>query len=71
MAGNLEHETWTDRDGQEHTTVKIVADAIGPDLRFTSATVNQAKRHEPAKPDTTISGLVGDPSSRGYSEEPI
>ena len=51
--------------------MKIVADAIGPDLRFTSATVNQAKRHEPAKPDTTISGLVGDPSSRGYSEEPI
>ncbi|MGA7420894.1 MAG: single-stranded DNA-binding protein [Acidimicrobiales bacterium] len=59
VAGNLEHETWTDRDGQEHATVKVVADAIGPDLRFTSATVNQARRSGPAKPDTTITGLVG------------
>ena len=71
VAGNLEYETWTGRDGEEHTTVKVVADAIGPDLRFTAATVNQATRRGPAKPDTTITGLVGDPSSRGYSEEPF
>jgi single-strand DNA-binding protein len=71
VAGNLEHETWTGRDGEEHTTVKVVADAIGPDLRFTAATVNQAIRRGPAQPDTTITGLVGAAPGHGYSEEPF
>ena len=72
VAGKLEDETWTGRDGQERTTVKVVADAIGPDLRFSTATVNQAQRRGPAKQDDTITGLVGAaPAGYGYSEEPF
>ena len=64
VAGKLEEETWTGRDGVERTSTKLIADAIGPDLRFNTATINQASRRapEPAPepaPDTTVTGLVG------------
>ena len=71
VAGKLEDETWTGRDGQERTTTKLIADAIGPDLRFTTATVNHAQRRGPAKPDTTISGLLADSPHRGQHAEPF
>ena len=32
--GQLEH--WTGKDGTERTTKKIIADGVGPDLRFTA-----------------------------------
>ena len=71
VAGKLEEETWTGRDGVERIASKLIADAIGPDLRFTTATINQASRRGPAKPDTTITGLVGAARGRRYSEEPF
>jgi len=37
VAGNVETEYWTDKDGNERTTQTIIADAIGPDLRFAEA----------------------------------
>ncbi len=51
VAGNLEYETWTGRDGEEHTTVKVVADAIGPDLRFTGQ--RSIRRHAVDRPSLT------------------
>ena len=41
VVGTGKHNTWTGRDGQERTTKEIVADGLGPDLRFASITVEQ------------------------------
>jgi single-strand DNA-binding protein len=71
VAGRLEDETWTGRDGVERTSQKIVADGIGPDLRFTTATITRTTRRQPTEPDTTITGLIGATPARGYSEEPF
>ena len=59
----------------ERTSRKLIADGIGPDLRFASATLNQGARRGPVEPvpsdDTITPGLVGAPQAEGYSEEPF
>jgi len=51
VSGRIEDASWTGNDGTEHPGQKIIADAIGLDLRFTG------NRKRPS--DDTISGLVG------------
>lgn len=46
VSGRIEHSTWTGNDGQERTTQGIVADGIGPDLRFTTAEVARTRRSD-------------------------
>jgi single-strand DNA-binding protein len=73
VAGRLEDSSWTGNDGAEHPGQKIIADAIGPDLRFTTAEINRTRRSEPAtpRPDTTIAGLVGPTPATHYSDMPF
>lgn len=47
VVGRGEIETWTGKDGVERTTKKIIADALGPDLRFTTAEIHRTDRHKP------------------------
>jgi single-strand DNA-binding protein len=49
VAGSGEIEHWTGRDGVERTTKKIVAEAIGPDLRFVGVDVQRPERRGPAQ----------------------
>lgn len=42
IVGNGELESWTDRDGNERVTKKILAEGVGPDLRFVAAQVHRA-----------------------------
>jgi single-strand DNA-binding protein len=42
VVGRPEIDTWTDDDGQTRETRKIIASAIGPDLRWSTAVVNRA-----------------------------
>jgi len=39
VTGRHETETWTGKDGTERATEKIIADGLGPDLRFVTATL--------------------------------
>jgi len=43
--GRGEVRTWAGNDGKEHTEKVILADGLGPDLRWTTATVTRASRH--------------------------
>jgi single-strand DNA-binding protein len=42
VAGRPEIETWTDNDGQPRETRKIIANAVGPDLRWATAVIKRA-----------------------------
>ena len=44
VTGRPEHESWTGRDGQLREGEKIVADAVGVELRFESVQVNRSRR---------------------------
>jgi single-strand DNA-binding protein len=47
VVGKGELDRWTGKDGAERVTKKIVADAIGPDLRFTTVEIQRTERREP------------------------
>lgn len=44
VVGRGEVETWTGDDGEERTSKKIVADGIGPDLRWATASVEKVSK---------------------------
>jgi single-strand DNA-binding protein len=44
VLGRGEVETWVGRDGQERTSKKILADAVGPELRFRSTALTARAR---------------------------
>jgi single-strand DNA-binding protein len=46
VTGRGEVRTWTGDDGTEHTSEGILADAIGPDLRWATVTVTRSFRRE-------------------------
>jgi single-strand DNA-binding protein len=59
--GKVEHETWTGKDGTERETTKLLADEVGPSLRFASVEVQRAERRGPSER----------PALDGYDEEPF
>ncbi|MGH8987891.1 MAG: single-stranded DNA-binding protein [Acidimicrobiales bacterium] len=53
VSGRLEQRSWETELGERRTKVEIVADDIGPSLRFATAEVHRTERAEPAQ-DTAI-----------------
>jgi single-strand DNA-binding protein len=58
VAGKGEVEHWVDDTGQPRTDKRIVADAVGPDLRWATAVVDKVK-----------STKAGGSQSPGFQEE--
>lgn len=48
VVGRLQQRSWETQTGEKKAKVEIVADAIGPDLRFATCTVLKAGRDKPA-----------------------
>ncbi len=44
VTGRLEHRTWESSDGEQRAKVEVVADDIGPSLRFATAEVQRSER---------------------------
>jgi single-strand DNA-binding protein len=45
VMGQLRQRTWTAEDGSAHSTVEVVADELGPSLRWATATPVKATRN--------------------------
>ena len=45
VVGRLEQEEYVDRDGEKRTVIKIVADDLGPSLKWAFATVERVPSH--------------------------
>jgi single-strand DNA-binding protein len=72
VTGRIEEEPWTGRDGVERVAQKVIADGIGPDLRFAATTPTRPKATEPTqKPTPTLDGLLGPEPARDYQDEPF
>jgi len=72
VSGRIEDASWTGNDGTEHPGQKIIADAIGLDLRFTGTTSVRPKATGPKPtPTPTLDGLLGAEPAHDYSEEPF
>lgn len=47
VIGTGKTETWTAKDGTERTSKVILADSVGPDLRFVTAELRRAEQQHP------------------------
>ena len=46
VVGRLQQRTWTAEDGSTRSVVEVVADELGPSLRWTTATTIRATRSQ-------------------------
>jgi len=46
--GRLEQRSYETRDGEKRSTTEVIADAVGPDLKFATATVVKVERDRPS-----------------------
>src|SRR5580700_2217683 len=80
VTGRLEQRSWETQDGDKRSKVEIVADEIGPSLRWATAQVTKNERRGPGGGGSGGGGGRGGQSSGGgapadsgygYSEEPF
>jgi single-strand DNA-binding protein len=73
VTGRLDQRSWEDKEsGDKRSIVEVVADEIGPSLRWATAKVNKADRRSPDGADGGRP-VANAPSGRGdgYDEEPF
>jgi single-strand DNA-binding protein len=46
VLGKLQQRTWTAEDGSARSTVEVVADELGPSMRWATATTTRATRDQ-------------------------
>ena len=85
VTGRLEQRSWETPDGDKRSKVEVVADEIGPSIRWATAQVTKNERRGPGEggpggvsgggrsgsPSGGGSGSAGDAPGYGYSEEPF
>lgn len=55
VTGRLEQRTWETQDGDKRSKVEVVADEIGPSLRWATAEVQKASRTKPGEGNASSS----------------
>ena len=80
MTGRLEQRSWETPDGDKRSKVEVIADEIGPSIRWATAQVTKNERRGPGDGPSSGGGGRGGQSSGGgapadsgygYSEEPF
>ena len=83
VTGRLEQRSWETPEGEKRSVVEIVADEVGPSLRWATAQVTKTERKGPGEGGGNYGGGGGQQSSRpaqnsapagdnyGYDEEPF
>jgi single-strand DNA-binding protein len=46
VVGKLQQRTWTAEDGSARSTVEVIADELGPSLRWAAATTTRTSRSQ-------------------------
>jgi single-strand DNA-binding protein len=62
VTGRIEQRSWETDDGEHRSKVEIVADEIGPSLRFATADVQRTQRTALGEQDSTGSDDTEVPS---------
>jgi single-strand DNA-binding protein len=68
VSGRLEQRSWEDQDGNKRSKVEVVADEVGPSLRWASAEVKKNERRGPS--DSSSSGGSSNSGGNGYANAP-
>jgi single-strand DNA-binding protein len=78
VTGRLEQRSWETQDGDKRSKVEVVADEIGPSLRWATAQVTKNERRGPGEAPAPRGGGGDRPpaaqaagSGYGFDEEPF
>jgi single-strand DNA-binding protein len=78
VTGRLEQRSWETADGDKRSKIEVVADEIGPSLRWATAQVTKNERRGPAGEGAPVArqaapaAAVAEPSGGyGFDEEPF
>jgi single-strand DNA-binding protein len=73
VTGRLEQRSWETENGDKRSKVEVVADEVGPSLRWASAQVNKNERRDPAAGGTGggAPAPAAPPAGYNYDEEPF
>jgi len=73
VSGRLQQRSWETQDGDKRSTVEIVADEIGPSLRFATADVTKTERRDGSGSGNQRRSVPNEPAGGGgdYDEEPF
>lgn len=70
VMGRLEQRSWESQEGERRSKVEVVAEEVGPSLRWATAQVTKNERRGPSDVPSSVGSSV---SSNGYGldEEPF
>ncbi len=75
VTGRLEQRSWETENGEKRSKVEVVADEVGPSLRWASAQVNKNERRDGAGGGGGMGGgapaPAEPPAGYNYDEEPF
>ena len=74
VAGRLEQRSWETQDGEKRSKIEIIADEIGPSLRWATARVERTDRSggdRSGAPATSGGGGSRPVENQPYDEEPF
>ena len=80
VAGRLEQRSWETQEGDKRSKVEVVADEIGPSLRWATAQITKNERRGPSDgrrvaanrpPHAPPAGSPRQGGGYGYDEEPF
>lgn len=76
VTGRLQQRSWETKEGEKRSVVEIIADEIGPSLRWAQAQIERTEREKPTNESRQANtGSGGGTSGQGYdyadSEDPF
>src|SRR5436305_2013350 len=74
VTGRLEQRSWETQEGEKRSKIEVVADEIGPSLRWATAEVKKNDRRSPGEGGGPGGGggrAVANEPPGGYDEEPF
>ena len=77
VTGRLEQRSWETQEGERRSKIEVVADEIGPSLRWATAQVTKNERRGPGEgaparqPAAAARGAAPAGGGYGYDEEPF
>jgi single-strand DNA-binding protein len=87
VTGRLEQRSWETQEGEKRSKIEVVADELGPSLRWATAKIEKNERRGPSgdgggggggqggggapRPRPAAQSAAAGPSGEGYDEEPF
>ena len=67
--GRLEQRSWETQEGEKRSKVEVIADAIGPELRWATCEVTKNQRNPNRPPDEAYDEPGGQPAGRSSGNQ--